>query len=1231
MQSNLYKNNPTVFISYAHEGDLVERVALLAKWLTENGIQVITDHPYKNRPPEKGWRAWMQHNIEDADLVLLVCSERYKKLFEKRETVDGGGFGVTWESAIITTDLYHTRLTNTRFFPILPDDGDHSHVPSVLTDWHNNHRFPSGNNRILALIRDEIKIPTPRQPIQKLLPGELSGSKDPRLQPREGEVIGREDKLGEVTAFLNGTSLSATVCGHITGSAGIGKTEVCKQALKRWLDSTSATRAFWLQVRDDADTSHLLNQLGNAVGLAPETIAHISEISQLSQYLPSGLYYLDNLESAAESQGGKQLLRELSQVPGIRLLASSRITLDGVLGQSIHIGRLDTDSAAELFLKCWKGSSVPQINEIREFVDQQLGGHALSITLVARLGGYYSWQLLQRLWFEQGTALAKSRNPSDPHLDSLEISFALTMNLLSKEPGALDLWQFAALFPDGFDEDALCLWEEISGHSQARVALVEHHLLAFNDDRITMLPPLARYALSHTALSSSNGQKFNWEGARNHAYRYFIVLSHDASNTLSSDENILSRVKSSQQLWAIELLCKTDVALGNPNERLAQQLLRQLQNVYSFNVLAGLALLKHARQILGGALPEYLLGDLESRLGNVDQARGHYDNAIDLYKKEQAKLGLANALKALGDLESRLGNVDQARGHYDNAIDLYKKEQAKLGLANALKALGDLERRLGNVDQARGHYDNAIDLYKKEQDQLGLANALKALGDLERRLGNVDQARGHYDNAIDLYKKEQDQLGLANALQALGDLESRLGNVDQARGHYDNAIDLYKKEQAKLGLANALQALGDLESRLGNVDQARGHYDNAIDLYKKEQDQLGLANALQALGDLESRLGNVDQARGHYDNAIDLYKKEQAKLGLANALKALGDLESRLGNVDQARGYYDNAIDLYKKEQDQLGLANALQALGDLESRLGNVDQARGHYDNAIDLYKKEQDQLGLANALQALGDLERRLGNVDQARGHYDNAIDLYKKEQAKLGLANALQALGDLERRLGNVDQARGHYDNAIDLYKKEQAKLGLANALKALGDLERRLGNVDQARGHYDNAIDLYKKEQAKLGLANALQALGDLERRLGNVDQARGYYDNAIDLYKKEQDQLGLANAYQSFGDLWFYSNKIEKALRLYQEAITLYRTEQEPMGLAYTLSELIRCYHHLGSLTSGELKNITIEALERAEQSGVESITQYVFRALYDYFDNDETKLKSFLNSLITNE
>nr|VFK17983.1 MAG: Tetratricopeptide repeat-containing protein [Candidatus Kentron sp. LFY] len=618
-----------------------------------------------------------------------------------------------------------------------------------------------------------------------------------------------------------------------------------------------------MQVDDDADGPRLVRQLGETVGLAPETCARLSEVSHVRPHLPEGLYYLDNLESVAESDGGWRSLRALGEIPGIRVLASSRVSLDDVLGQGIPIGPLDPESARELFARRWAGSDTIDAGELSRFVEEELGHHALSIVLIARLGKAYSWKRIQTLWKEHGTAIATARRKSNDRLDSLTISFSLTADLLRGEPGALDLWQFAALFPDGLDEDTLDHWERISVHHRARLALVEHHLLAIHAGLATMLPPIARYALEQVreqaGLHVTDGRVFHWESTRALAYRYFLSLSRKASDIASSDAAIQSRRKSSEQLWAVERLVKTDLASGRPDKGATQRLHGQLRNTYAFNVLASRAVLGHVNDILGDGLSKRLLGDLDRRLGNVDTTRGHYDTAIDLYQKEQAKLSLANALKALGDLERRLGNVDKARGHYDTAIDLYQKEQDQLGLANALKALGDLKSRLGNVDKARGHYDTAIDLYQKEQAKLGLANALHALGDLESQLGNLDTARGHYDTAIDLYQKEQAKLGLANALHALGSLEMRLGNLDTARGHYDTAIDLYQKVEDQLGLANAYQGLGRVLLAEDRAREALPVYQDAISLYRAERDPMGLAYTLAEVIRCHSRLGGLSE------------------------------------------------------------------------------------------------------------------------------------------------------------------------------------------------------------------------------------------------------------------------------------------------------------------------------------------------------------------------------------
>ena len=687
------KISQTVFISYAHEGDLAERVAALAEWLRSNGVEVITDHRYRNRPPEKGWRAWMQHSVEDADVVLIVCSERYKVLFEKREVADSGGRGATWESAVITSDLYKSRLINTKFFPILPDDGLHEHIPEILADWDNGHRFPSGNERILALILGDEAISDPASENSRLLPGELTGASDPRLDPREGVVLGREEELAKILDFLNGSGNAE----HVSGTAGIGKTAVCNEALRRWLARNRSEKVFFVQVRDDANPRTFLAQVGEAVGLDAESLLRIETVEQLRRFLPEGVYYLDNLEHVAESPGGRQMLRDLARLPGVRVLASSRVVLDGVLGNGISIERLDNASAVELFLKCWNGGALADKSEVTQFVDQELGGHALAITLLARLGRACSWQKLQKLWREQGTASAAARHP-DGRLDSLDLSFALTEKLLAREPGALDLWQFVALFPDGLDEESMALWEEVSGHATARIVLVEHNLISFRAERITMLPPVSRYALGRSMCNLPDENGFNWLSARNHAYQYFLAISRDASDIRSSDANIQARSRSSAQLWAISQLCSIEKKTACPESSLMQQLHRQLRNVYIFNVLPGHAALALINNMIGDSLSFECLGDLESRLGEPVKARENYERAIQLYEKEQAALGLANALQSTGDLEFSLNEPAIALQNYRNAVILYRAEQAPMGLAYSMAEMLRCHQKLATLD-----------------------------------------------------------------------------------------------------------------------------------------------------------------------------------------------------------------------------------------------------------------------------------------------------------------------------------------------------------------------------------------------------------------------------------------------------------------------------------------------------------------------------------------------------
>ena len=145
-----------VFISYAWgEEEYNSSVRKLAEWLTANGsnkLEVISDHLHSMRPPTKGWPIWMTEQIEFANVVLILCCEKYHNRFLKREVTPQSGRGVTFEGAIITQEMYNNRLENSKYFPILADGGDMAHIPSILQPFSNGHKFPQDNEKILRLI-----------------------------------------------------------------------------------------------------------------------------------------------------------------------------------------------------------------------------------------------------------------------------------------------------------------------------------------------------------------------------------------------------------------------------------------------------------------------------------------------------------------------------------------------------------------------------------------------------------------------------------------------------------------------------------------------------------------------------------------------------------------------------------------------------------------------------------------------------------------------------------------------------------------------------------------------------------------------------------------------------------------------------------------------------------------------------------------------------------------------
>lgn len=122
------EKNPTLLISYSHDSkEHQDRVLNLSNKLRSEGIDCILDQ-YEDSPPE-GWPKWMDRNVKNADFVLVICTETY---YNRVIGNDKNGFGIKWESTLIYQHLYNLGANNTKFIPVLFEDGRQEHIPTPL-------------------------------------------------------------------------------------------------------------------------------------------------------------------------------------------------------------------------------------------------------------------------------------------------------------------------------------------------------------------------------------------------------------------------------------------------------------------------------------------------------------------------------------------------------------------------------------------------------------------------------------------------------------------------------------------------------------------------------------------------------------------------------------------------------------------------------------------------------------------------------------------------------------------------------------------------------------------------------------------------------------------------------------------------------------------------------------------------------------------------------------------
>lgn len=306
---------------------------------------------------------------------------------------------------------------------------------------------------------------------------------------------------------------------------------------------------------------------------------------------------------------------------------------------------------------------------------------------------------------------------------------------------------------------------------------------------------------------------------------------------------------------------------------------------------ASAASYRRAIALLEGGANTGAVSMARSGLGRVFTAQGDLAAALQMYTavlddaRAQAQAGgrsdVAAPLESIGELQFRLGNVDQARSAFDEARKVSDARRDPVTAGRLLGKLGLTELLAGKFDQALTAYVESRQRFETARLADGVGRAWVGIGFSQAAREKFADAITAYQTAITIFEGEHlDEetgracLGLSLAQSGAGDRDAALENANRARQIADAIANDELRWRSRVREGEALRAL----SRL---DQAERSFQDAIAL-------------IQTL---------AQNAATSADTRSMLDESSTAWLGLAFTLAQRGDAAGALTAEEQRRAF----------------------------------------------------------------------------------------------------------------------------------------------------------------------------------------------------------------------------------------------------------------------------------------------------------------------------------------
>ena len=638
---------------------------------------------------------------------------------------------------------------------------------------------------------------------------------------------GREQELTQITALLDPAGdAGAVVVSAVAGLAGVGKTELAKQA------GHFAREAGWfpggvlfidLHGYDNAPVlpDQALDALLRALGMAAERIPPTAEQraalyrSALAQISDPVLIIADNAFSEAQ-------VRPLLPGPGPhRVMVTSRHTLAGLAARLLDVAVLD-DEAAVTLLDTALRDARPGDDRIRADRPGAVrlagicGGLPLALQITAAL--------LKADQFRTVSDLADEFSDEIRRLDALRYddgggtsapSVAAAFELSYQRLGEAAAQVFRLLpvnpGPDVSSAAAAALADvPVSEVRQVLGRLARAHLVeaaAGAAGRWRMHDLLRLYA---TQLSDAHAEADRREQARDRLLGYYVNTAGAADIHLRAlpgmpvPTDFTDRDSALAWLDAEQpsLIAAVTMAAGTGRDQIAMLLPLNLRDYLGRrrrfdDLLATTAVSRDTAHRLGDRGYEAAaltnLGGVLREVRRFGEAITACQDAAAIYQETGDRHGEGSALWNLGNALREVRRFEEAIAAHQDATAIFRETGDRRGEGMAVDKIGTSLRGVRRFEEAIAAHKDAAAIYRETGERHGEGSALDHLGLALREAGRVKEAIAAHQDAAAIFQETGDRHREGSALDHLGLALREAGRVKEAIAAHKDAAAIFRE------------------------------------------------------------------------------------------------------------------------------------------------------------------------------------------------------------------------------------------------------------------------------------------------------------------------------------------------------------------------------------------------------------------------------------------------------